>query len=211
MSEIKSQTNVDNRAFQEMKKAAVSRLQGRSAEEIAEKTAVVFNKEESCLEMESLGQKIQIEYPSWELRKEPEAWHTHLILHYLEMADGAPLAEEWVTFGNLKDGLIRGTGFDRTVDMELEKILKGKDIEDIKKLLGTLGAEIVDGRADLSAVISICPRYPLLLNIWLEDEEFPASGKLLADKNADHYLTIEDAVTAGEILLQRLRDAANTI
>lgn len=208
MSVGKEVSNRDNRAFQEMKKAAVRRLQGRSAREVAEKAAVVFQEESSCLEMVSLGQKVEIQYPSWEMREEPEAWQTLLLLHYLEMADGTPLAGEWVTFGNLKDGLIRGTGFDRTSEAELGKILKGKDMEDLKSMLGTLGARFVEGRGDLSAELWLCPRYPLLLNIWMEDEEFPASGKLLADKNADHYLTIEDAVTAGEILLQRLRDAA---
>lgn len=206
----KVQSNSENRAFQEMKKAAVERLQGRSMEQIAEKAAVLLKKEQGYLELESLGQKIQIAYPSWELQEELDGWHT-LLLHYLEMADGTPISGEWVTFGNLKDGLIRGTGFDRTADIELAKFLKGKDTEELKKILGTLGAKIVEGRADLSAELQLFPRYPFLLNIWMEDEEFPAAGKLLADKNADHYLTIEDAVTAGEVLLRRLKDAEHAM
>mgnify|MGYP005782995901 FL=1 len=75
------------------------------------------------------------------------------------------------------------------------------------KRLDTLGARIVNGRADLSAELLLFPRYPFLLNFWMEDEEFPAAGKLLVDKSADHYLTIEDAVTAGDVLLRRLKDA----
>lgn len=197
----------ENRAFQEMRTAAVKRLQGKMGEEVAEKTGALWLERQNRLELESLGQKIQIEYPSWELREELEEWHTLLLLHYLEMADGTPISGEWITLGNLKDGLIRGTGFDHTADMELGKFLRGKDIEDLKKILGTLGARIVDGRADLSAELMLFPRYPLLLNIWMADEEFPAAGKLLVDKSADHYLTIEDAVTAGEVLLRRLKDA----
>ena len=192
----KVQSNSENRAFQEMKKAAVERLQGRSMEQIAEKAAVLLKKEQGYLELESLGQKIQIAYPSWELQEELDGWHTLLLLHYLEMADGTPISGEWVTFGNLR---------------ELAKFLKGKDTKEIKKILGTLGAKIVEGRADLSAELQLFPRYPFLLNIWMEDEEFPAAGKLLADKNADHYLTIEDAVTAGEVLLRRLKDAEHAM
>ena len=207
MTEMKTQSNSENRAFLEMKKAAVKRLQGKSIEQIAEKADVLIKKEQGYLELESLGQKIQITYPSWELQEELEEWHTLLLLHYLEMADGTPVSGQWETFGNLKDGLIRGTGFDRTAEIELGKFLKGKDIEELKKILSTLGAKIVAGKADLSAELLLFPRYPFLLNIWLEDEEFPPSGKLLADKNADHYLTIEDAVTAGEVLLRRLKDA----
>lgn len=206
MADVKRQDHSENRAFQEMKKVAVERLQRKSMEQIAEKAAVLLKKEQGCLELESLGQKIQIAFPSWEVQEELEEWHTLLLLHYLEMADGAPLSGEWVTLGNLKDGLIRGTGFDRTADIELGRFLKGKDIEDLKRILGVLGAGFVDGRADLSAELLMFPRYPLRLNIWMEDEEFPATGKLLVDKNADHYLTIEDAVTAGEVLLRRLKD-----
>ncbi len=40
--------------------------------------------------------------------------------------------------------------------------------------------------------------------IVVADEEFPASGKLLLDASADHYLMIEDAVTAGQILIEKL-------
>ena len=207
MAEAKVKSNLENRAFQEMKKAAVERLQGKSMEQIAERADVLLEKEQGYLELESLGQTIQITCRSWELQEKLEEWHTLLLLHYLEMADGTLLSGEWVTFGNLKDGLIRGTGFDHTADRELGKFLKGKDIEELKKILGALGARIVDGRADLSAELLLFPRYPFLLNIWMEDEEFPAAGKLLVDKSADHYLTIEDAVAAGEVLLRRLREA----
>ena len=36
------------------------------------------------------------------------------------------------------------------------------------------------------------------------DEEFPASEKLLQDASADHYLMIEDVVTAGQIVMEKL-------
>ena len=56
-------------------------------------------------------------------------------------------------------------------------------------------------------MIPCLPRYPLLVNIWFEDEEFPASGKLLLEAAADHYLTVEDAVTVGTLVLELLRPA----
>ena len=40
----------------------------------------------------------------------------------------------------------------------------------------------------------------------LADEDFPASGRLFLDRSAGHYLTIEDIVTVGEILLRRLEE-----
>lgn len=58
---------------------------------------------------------------------------------------------------------------------------------------------MTETNADLSAVFEFMPRYPLMLKIWLADDEWQASGKLLLDRSADHYLPVEDAVTVGEI------------
>ena len=55
------------------------------------------------------------------------------------------------------------------------------------------------------AQCSTCsPLYPMTLKLWFADEEMPGSGRLLLDKSASHYLSVEDAVTAGELLLQKL-------
>ena len=51
------------------------------------------------------------------------------------------------------------------------------------------------------------PRYPVWLKVWFADEEFPASGRLLLDESALHYLTIEDAVTVGSLILDQLTGA----
>ena len=43
--------------------------------------------------------------------------YEHLvILHYLEMADGTPLGQRMTSFGELRDGLVRGGSFDRTCE-----------------------------------------------------------------------------------------------
>ena len=58
--------------------------------------------------------------------------------------------------------------------------------------------------ADLCVKFQYLPRYPVWLKIWFSDEEFPASGRMLLDKNSEHYLSIEDAVTVGTLLLDAL-------
>ena len=68
-----------------------------------------------------------------------------------------------------------------------------------------LGAQLVEERADLCAVFPFLPRYPIWMKVWFADDEFVASGKLLVSRSADHYLTIEDAVTVGELLLSKLK------
>ena len=45
-----------------------------------------------------------------------DEWHHLVILHYLEMADGTPLGQRMTSFGELRDGLVRGGSFDRTCE-----------------------------------------------------------------------------------------------
>ena len=72
-------------------------------------------------------------------------------------------------------------------------------------------ASVAETKADLCAVFPVLPRYPVTLKIWFADEEFPASGKLFLQDHADHYLSVEDAVTVGEILLQKLSEAFSSL
>ncbi|MDE7319289.1 MAG: DUF3786 domain-containing protein [Lachnospiraceae bacterium] len=195
----------NNRAFQQMLLPAKERVCLHSPEEIAEKSGVVFQKDRSCFELQSLNQTIQITFPDCTFQPQVQEWHQLVILHYLDLADGAAVSSEMIPFGALKDGLIRGTRFDRDMENALQRFLAGKTKEQLCKSCRGLGAELIEERADLCAVFPFLPHYPLWLKIWLADEEFDASGKLLVSKSADHYLAIEDAVTVGEILLERLK------
>ena len=67
-----------------------------------------------------------------------------------------------------------------------------------------MGGVLTETNADFSVVFPFLPNYPITLKIWFADDEFGASGRMLADKSADHYLTIEDAVTVGEVILEQL-------
>ena len=136
-----------------------------------------------------------------------EGWQHLILLHYLDLADGTSLTGKWINFGSLREGVIRGTKFDRDAERDLGNFLKGKTPEQVRESFQKLGAEEIQGKGDYCARIPFLPRYPLLVNIWFEDEEFPASGKLLLEAAADHYLTVEDAVTVGTLVLELLRPA----
>ena len=198
----------ENRAFSKMRTSAVQRLQNHLLNEIALKSGAIFHKEDTCLEIQSLNQRLKIFILECDFTPHIEEWHQLVILHYLDLADGVKVSKEQVSFGGLKDGLIRGTKFDQYMEKELGLFLADKTSEQILKICKSLGAEIVEDRSDLCAVFPFLPHYPIWLKIWFADEEFDASGKMLLSKNADHYLTIEDAVTAGDILLSRLKSAA---
>ena len=80
-----------------------------------------------------------------------DEWHYLTLLHYLDMADGTEGSQKLITFGNLKDGLIRGTKFDRTAEQKLEKLLQDKDPEKIQKACTSLGAEFKDTKISPSS------------------------------------------------------------
>lgn len=196
-----------NRAFQEMLTAAKGWLSGRSPEELAGLAGAEWKPEEKILSLQSLNQRLEVSAEDWSVRPQPEEWHHLILLHYLSIADGTQLSDEMISFGNLKDGLIRGTKFDRTADLALARFLKDREPEQIKAVCRSLGAGFQDSNADLCAVFPFLPRYPVAVKIWFADEDFPASGKMLVSASADHYLTIEDAVTAGEVMLGKLEEA----
>ena len=193
-------------AFQEMLAVAKGWLAGRSPEELAELAGAEWEPETKRLSLQSLNQRLELNAGDWSVSPQPENWHYLILLHYLSIADGTPLSDEMTTFGNLKDGLIRGTKFDRTADTALAGFLKGREPEQLKEVCRALGAVFRDSNADLCAVFPFLPRYPVIVKMWFADEEFPASGKMLVSGVADHYLTIEDAVTVGEVMLRRLEE-----
>ena len=196
----------ENRAYLEMLRVAVGRLKGRSGEEIAARSGAVFHSQENKLEIKSFHEKIELQLPDCNTQPKMEEWHHLLLLHYLDLADGAEVSQHLITFGDVKDGLIRGTKFDHTAEQELKKILKDKETEEIREACERLDAEFIESAADLCVSFPFFPRYPVILKVWYADEEFPSSGKLFLQGNADHYLSVEDAVTAGGIVIQKLSE-----
>ena len=185
----------ENRAYQEMLQAAVERLKERSGEGIAAKSGAIFHRQKESLEIQSFQENIEVQLPDFTTSPVMEEWHPVLLLHYLNLADGTEETGHLITFGNLKNGLIRGSKFDHTADQELKRILKNKTPEEIKEACKSLDAEFTESNADLCASFRIFPKYPIIWKVWFADDEFPASGKLFLQDPADHYLSVEDFVT----------------
>ena len=200
MKDIKTQ----NRAFEEMRKPALARLQGKDAEVLAKNAGIDYDKNQQIFSLESLGEKIQVTYPQYEITPKLNDWHHLLILHYIDMADGTPLSGQLMTFGELPGGMVRGGGFDRQSERTLS-LQFGNCLPDlVQKACEALGAEIFASNADLSAVFHLFPFYPITLKLWFADEEIPGSGRLLLDRSATHFLSVKDAVTACSLVLESL-------
>ncbi len=81
----------------------------------------------------------------------------------------------------LKDGMVRGGGFDRDCESAICTRLGYCPQERIVKACQSLGAEIVSSNADICVVFGFLPQYPVMLKLWLADEELPGSGRMLVN------------------------------
>lgn len=206
-SEIKA--NKNGRQYLEMLHPAKERLAGRDPQEIAAKTGMEFDG--NGFHFKSLGRVLTITYPEYDLTPVYDEWLHLIVLHYMDIADGTPIGGEPIAFGSMKGGLIRGAGFDR----ESEKFLSGyfgeKPEENVAKLFESLGGQIFKSNADLSAVFYYLPRFPVMVKLWFADDEIGGSGRMWLDESADGYLTVEDAVTVGEIMLELFEREYNRV
>lgn len=200
--------NREDRAFKDNLRFALDWLEKKDPALLADNSGALYLKEEGLIKIPGLGKNIILSWPGFELKSGIGKWYYLVLLHYLNRADGTPLSSEWISFSDMKDGLVRGSKYDKTSSVNLSRLYKDKDPEQILKELESLGGKAVKIRADLSVLLPFLPRFPFLLNFWFADEEFPLSAKILVSESADHFLSIEDAVTAGDILLGHLERAA---
>ncbi len=192
----------NNRAFQEMFQAAKQMLSGKAPADMAGKAGVDFDG--ASFHIPSMGKMLTFSYPEYICTAPIHDWHYLTVLHYLHLADGSPVTGEPMTMADMPAGLIRGTKYDRTVARALTGFLNGKTEAQVKALLQDLGGQFLPGKADLNVRLPFLPRFPLYLNIWFADEDFPPSARLLVDRCAEHYLTIEDAVSIGDVVMELL-------
>ena len=194
-----------NRQYDSMLAVARQRLARHDPADIARRAAVTFDGRRFT--MTSLGQTVTVSYPDFQVSPALDMWHALPLLHYLDLADGAPLTGQTITFSQYKDGLVRGGGLDRNAELIVRRDLGILPPEELERRCRSLGAELLPSNADFCARFDFAPRYPIWLKVWFSDEEFPASGRLLLDESAPHYLTIEDAVTVGSLILDQLTGA----
>lgn len=222
------QKNSTNRMFEEMRKAALQRLNGRTARDISDKTGIFFDEENSVFHVKSLGKCVAVSYPDFrcfpyetvktELQTgengdcltAPEdgmkEWHLLTILHYMDLADGTPAGKNVITLSQMKSGMVRGGVFDRQCEQIIGQKIGNRTEAEVQSACKKMGAELIPSNADICAVFPFLPLCPVTLKIWFADEEIPGSGRILLNETADHFLTIEDAVTVGAVLLEELME-----
>ncbi len=125
-----------------------------------------------------------------------------LILHYLTLAKGTPLANKMITFKELPGGANYLLPFSkRTIKPLVDHF--GKEPYRLADAAGALGGHKAD-YGDAAATINAFPHVPITLVLWRGDEEFAPSGSIIFDATVSDYLPTEDITVLCETVIWKL-------
>ena len=102
-------------------------------------------------------------------------------------------------------GVTRGRGFDKDIETMFDRYFSNITAAEFLARCLLLGGKELRGRADVEVVIPYAPMFPILVRFWESDDEFAASGKLLVDRSAEHYLSIDSAGGACSAVIEAIR------
>lgn len=125
-----------------------------------------------------------------------------LILHYIAGAGKAQVADRLATFRDFEGGDIYYSVFkSRAIDTIIEAF--GTAPEVLKHVGEVLSAEPVK-TGNVGFRVHFFPKLPIVVVLWLGDEEVPSSANILFDANAGKILPTEDLSIAAETLVHSL-------
>ncbi|MDH4232261.1 MAG: DUF3786 domain-containing protein [Nitrospirota bacterium] len=134
-------------------------------------------------------------------------WIKILILHYVKTGGSAELGGKWVSFSELKSGMVKSFSFTRECEEPLREMLDG-NTQKAALMLECFGAEKQEGFPTSHAWrIVLLPKMPVVILFWPADSEFASKVKILFDSTADRFLDIESIMFLVEGLVYNLEAA----
>ena len=134
-----------------------------------------------------------------------------LAKYILLCPDQAVTEKEWVSFKDFKKAAAFSNTNYFTSDTEraIEKYFSGR-LDELTKACKALNGSPPDMAVayDLSFEFPILPRISLLLLFNDGDDEFPATCKVLFEKQAEHYLDPESLAMTGACLAKKMKQQA---
>ena len=166
----------------------------QSPQSMAEKSGCSYDAATKSFTVTYLTQNYTVTYPDGRVtnaeNKEADFTTAILILHYLTGASGEELTNNWISFKELQGGAIYIQAFQKRAINQLVQVF-GKKPESLVAAAQQFAGTPADF-GDVSCIIPVLPRIPILFILWQGDDEFPPSGTILFDRNANTYLHTED-------------------
>jgi hypothetical protein len=184
-------------------------LRARDPREIAERSGAVYYEIEEGqgrLQVRFFSQPYTVTWPDLEVF-DPTGQRCSnpvqaVLLQYLVLADGTPLAQQWVSLRELPNGAFYERAFQSYSGNLVARDFKS-DIDAFREAALQLGGEPL-ALGDAAFRFWALPRIPLALVYWSGGEEFPASDQVLFDASAGHYHHLEMLAHLGAMLCDRV-------
>lgn len=125
-------------------------------------------------------------------------------LYYYSKALDRGISGDWVNFSKLAGALAYRQFFDEK-DLERLRVNYSEQKERVLHILRTLGGKEID-KGDAAFIISFLPQVKVLLIFEDEDEEFPASVRLLYDRSSVYYQPTELLTSISTMLTRRVEE-----
>ena len=135
-----------DRQFENMRIVARERLLRHTPQEVSRKAGVRY--EDGMYLVDTLGKTVSVRLPDCTVLPQLSNWHTLTLLHYLDLADGAPPSGRMISFSQYKDGLVRGGGLDRNAELIVRRDLGVLPPEELARRCLSMGAELLPSNAD---------------------------------------------------------------
>lgn len=131
-------------------------------------------------------------------------WMKILLLHYVRTRGQEELSNKWVSYSELKSGMVKALSFRRECEDPLKELLD-HDYSSVKQILHRIGAEERSGFATQNAWhLYLLPKLPVLILYWPKEEEFESKVSMLLDSTADQFLDVESLMFLGEGLIENI-------
>jgi len=144
-----------------------------------------------------------ISYPQFQARdrmtgKECPPGLLFLFLHYFHTADGTSLADRWIGYRELPDGMFYSQAFQGYSGARLVSTFDN-DLARFREAAQKTGGEELS-LGDAAFMFRGLPRVPLAVVYWLGDDEFPPNANVLFDASAGHYMSTDALAVLGREL-----------
>ena len=146
-----------------------------------------------------LGRNIRVAWPDLSFTTGPpkkaiSLQEQVLLLHYLKGSwetRGATPTGEWVSFQDIPDGRFYLDAFNKRAKVPFLKAF-GERSERLQSIAAQAYGALPVEFGDVAVRVDALPLVPLVLTLWMGDDEFPPEGNLLFDQSISRIFSAED-------------------
>ncbi|MCX7794557.1 MAG: DUF3786 domain-containing protein [Thermodesulfovibrionales bacterium] len=132
-------------------------------------------------------------------------WIKILLLHYIRTGGRGNFTGRWISFSEMRGGLLKASTFQRDCESPLREIFDINPCR-ILKVFESLGGKNLEGYpADLAITLDLLPKIRTLILYSRADEEFLSSLKILFDAITPEFLDVESIIFLLEGLVHTVK------